>query len=166
MVIPFTALLTSCSDSGSELKPDTHEEQILPRTRTLSQILNYGVSSPADFDVLRSNSVYPFNLPSQSDFNEYKDSTTFLNGVLEGDRYGLQRWLSENQYKIWFQIANHRNITLEYEENPFMEPMLNEIQYSNQTGYPSGLVFPEDKAVLVLDFKDCPSGSGGCATPL
>jgi hypothetical protein len=158
--------IASCSNDSAPVSSQLNEEDLIPRS-TYSEIMSNGVSSPSDFDVLRSNNEYPFDTLSSTDFSDYKDSTTFINDTLVGDRFGLHNYLTVNQYKIWFQVATHSNISLGiYPPGHFLDDVSGERQYQDKTGLPSGLVLPQNKAVMVEDLKDCPIGDGGCWSPL
>lgn len=81
------------------------------RSQSLEAILSNGITSADDLDVLRSNSVYPFCEVSSNLFNNYKSNLIFDEGILACAGSWIGPSLTKNQFKIWYQILCHANIT-------------------------------------------------------
>lgn len=161
--------LQSCNDTdlvgGSN---DKIEPKVTPRS-SLTDIMTYGVANKGDFDVLRSNSIYPFSVLSSTDFTNYKNGTIFdCNNVYRGSTYGLQTKLTLQQFKIWHQIAMHRNILLG-SGGTYLSAIPFEQQYADQTNWSNGDLLPGWHPEPEQDPNTCEyyciDGFGECAVP-
>ena len=162
----FSLVVFSCSKEVVDEPNVLTEAQISPRS-TLAHILANGVSEADDFDVLRSNSEYPFAEISQSDFDDYTDSLRFESSKLQGGNFALSTKLTINQFKIWYQKALHANIDLDYNtgfsSSVFRSDIENETQYSDISGYSDQTVSIGYEGWADLP-EDCPAGFGECTS--
>lgn len=143
---------------------------VLTSRTSLQDILDYGINDVNDFDVLRTNSIYPFTELSSTDFNTFKNNAQINSNNLTGETMGLNNYLTINQYKIWWKISNHENVILQNvgvsSYGGFLSDIQNEPIYSD---YPGIIcirnVLPGNLEELVQSEKDCKEGYASCTYP-
>ncbi|MBK6859855.1 MAG: hypothetical protein IPK91_08905 [Saprospiraceae bacterium] len=155
--------LNSCSkNENNDSIPFKKSYSLKTRSQSLEAILSNGITSADDLDVLRSNSVYPFCEVSSNLFNNYKSNLIFDEGILACAGSWIGPSLTKNQFKIWYQILCHANITT-IENFGFLANVPNEQQYSNITGYGNADALPGYYQEKLED--DCGEGWSECIQP-
>lgn len=130
---------------------------------TVYDVLNNGVLSPSDFDLLINEGIFPFNKLSSTSSNDFKNTMVFVNGKLRSIGSNLFYYdLTYDEALLFLQIVSHTNPRLEDTHLvTFKENGINSYKYVNDSNLGTSVFVIG--LHLCDDDEDCCDGGGTCA---
>lgn len=157
--------LSSCLEQFSEHTIDEVNYGLDTKEMVLQSILDKGVTSLSEFDVLIESNIFPFSEISPKAINEFRNSIIFHDGYIKAfGTYSVFEELTLDESLVFFQLLYHANPVIENEE--LVNFIANDTKKEN-------IYTPNPKFIKVeisfglygndvLTYRDCLASPGGC----